>query len=44
MQQLELFTVAIILWGGILVFLFYLFIKMMRIQTTVERLVQQDEE
>ncbi len=45
MQQPELFTVAIILWGGIILFLFYLLMKMMKVENTVKRLIQtQDQE
>ncbi|MDF1539874.1 MAG: hypothetical protein P1Q69_13320 [Candidatus Thorarchaeota archaeon] len=40
MQQLELFTVASILWGGILVFLLYLFIRMVKLETTMKRITQ----
>jgi hypothetical protein len=32
MQQIELFTVAIILWGGIFVFLAYLLLRMIGIE------------
>lgn len=43
MQEFELFellTVASILWGGILVFLLYLFVRMAKLETTVKRITQ----
>ena len=44
MQQPELFTVALVLWGGILIFLVYLLWKMMRVENTVKRLIQVQEQ
>ncbi|MCK5238968.1 MAG: hypothetical protein KAR33_05425 [Candidatus Thorarchaeota archaeon] len=40
MQQQELLLVASILWGGILIFLLYLFIRMLRLESTMKRLTQ----
>ena len=40
MQQQELFLVASILWGGILIFLLYLFIRMLRLESTMKRLTR----
>jgi hypothetical protein len=40
MQQQDLFLVASILWGGIVIFLLYLFIRMMRLENTMNRLTQ----
>ncbi|MFW9918981.1 MAG: hypothetical protein ACFFED_05230 [Candidatus Thorarchaeota archaeon] len=44
MQQPELFTVALILWGCILIFLFYLMMKMMKVENAVRRLVNTQEQ
>ncbi len=44
MQQPELFTVALVLWGGILIFLAYLLWKMMRVENSVNRLIQVQEQ
>ncbi len=44
MQQTELFTVAMILWGGILIFLAYLLIRMNRIENAMKRLKIEDQE
>ncbi len=40
MQQQDLFIVASILWGGILIFILYLFIRMVRLENTMKRLTQ----
>ena len=40
MQQQDLFLVASILWGGILIFILYLFIRMVRLENTMKRLTQ----
>ncbi|MFW9909413.1 MAG: hypothetical protein ACFFEF_12635 [Candidatus Thorarchaeota archaeon] len=40
MQQIELFAVASILWGGILIFLFYLFVRMMRLESKMKKFTQ----
>jgi hypothetical protein len=44
MQQPELLAVALVLWGGILVFLFYLLTRMMRIENNVKQLIRAQEE
>ena len=36
MQQIELFTVATILWGGVFVFLLYLYLKMEKIEEALK--------
>ena len=36
MQQIELFTVATILWGGVFVFLLYLYLKMEKIDKALK--------
>lgn len=36
MQQIELFTVATILWGGVFVFLLYLYLKMEKIDEALK--------
>ncbi|MFW9847763.1 MAG: hypothetical protein ACFFF4_01400 [Candidatus Thorarchaeota archaeon] len=41
MQQQDLFIVASILWGGILIFILYLFIRMVRLENTMKRLTQE---
>ncbi|MHA1934792.1 MAG: hypothetical protein ACW97A_05885 [Candidatus Thorarchaeota archaeon] len=38
MQQVELFTVAAILWGGIFVFLLYLYMRMSSLRKSVKSL------
>ena len=44
MQQVELFTVAAVLWGGIAIFLLWLFYRMNRIEDTMKRLSTSFEE
>jgi hypothetical protein len=36
MQQVELFVVAIILWGGMFAFLFYLLMRMVGIEKQIK--------
>lgn len=43
-MQPDLLAVALVLWGGILVFLFYLLTKMVRIENSVRQLVQSQSE
>lgn len=43
-MQPDLLAVALILWGGILIFLFYLLTKMMRIENGVRQLIQSQNE
>jgi hypothetical protein len=43
MQQLELFTVAAILWGGVMVFLLYLLLRMMGIEKQIKIVESQNE-
>ena len=38
MQQVELFAVATILWGGIAAFLLWLFFRMNKIESTMKKL------
>jgi len=44
MQQVELFAVAAILWGGIAVFLFWLFVRMNKIEGIMKKLSTSIEE
>jgi hypothetical protein len=44
MQQLELFTVAAILWGGVMIFLLYLLLKMQGIERQMRIIGVQQEE
>jgi hypothetical protein len=43
MQQLELFTVAAILWGGVMIFLLYLLLRMMGIEKQIKIIESQNE-
>ncbi len=43
-MQPDLLAVALVLWGGILVFLFYLLTKMVRIENNVRQLIQSQSE
>jgi hypothetical protein len=43
MQQFELFTVAVILWGGIFLFLAYLFLRMIGIEKQLRIVESQTE-
>jgi len=42
-QQVELFVVAVIFWGGIFAFLAYLFLKMMAIEKQLKIVKSQGE-
>ncbi len=44
MQQAELFTVATILWGGMFVFLLWLYLKMERIDKALKTIITTEEE
>lgn len=43
-MQPDLLAVALVLWGGILVFLFYLLTRMVRIENNVRQLIQSQRE
>ncbi|MHA1577753.1 MAG: hypothetical protein ACTSU3_10370 [Candidatus Thorarchaeota archaeon] len=43
MQQVELFVVAVIFWGGIFAFLAYLFLRMMAIEKQLKIVESQSE-
>lgn len=43
MQQVELFVVAVIFWGGIFAFLAYLFLRMMGIEKQLKIVESQVE-
>jgi len=43
MQQVELFVVAVILWGGIFAFLAYLLLRMMGIEKQLKIVESQAE-
>lgn len=43
MQQVELFTVAAILWGGMIIFLLYLLLKMQGIEKQIKMLKSENE-
>ena len=43
MQQVELFVVAIILWGGMFAFLFYLLMRMIGIEKQIKIVESQIE-
>jgi hypothetical protein len=44
MQQLELFTVAAILWGGMMIFLLYLLLRMQGIEKQMKIIETREEE
>lgn len=44
MQQVELFFVALVLWGGIFLFLFMLFQKMKNLEKSIKNLDALNEE
>jgi hypothetical protein len=44
MQQVELFVVAVILWGGIFTFLLYLLLRMIGIEKQLKIVESQVEE
>jgi uncharacterized integral membrane protein len=43
MQQVGLFAVAAILWGGVMVYLVYLVFRMLALEKQIKRVETQDE-